>query len=55
LIVAVEETKLPGARDFVVIEGLHAFLMGYEDVQKAALRFIEHGHFVSEEQRQPLR
>jgi pimeloyl-ACP methyl ester carboxylesterase len=54
LILSVDETKLPGARDFLVIEGMHAFLMSYESVQEAALRFIEHGHFVTEEKRQPL-
>jgi pimeloyl-ACP methyl ester carboxylesterase len=54
LILSVEETKLAGARDFIVIEGMHAFMMRNADVQKAALRFLEHGHFVSEDKRQPL-
>jgi hypothetical protein len=53
-IVKVEETRLPGARDFLVIDGLHAILMSNPDVQKAALRFLQHGYFVSEERRQPL-
>jgi pimeloyl-ACP methyl ester carboxylesterase len=53
-IVKVEETKLPGARDFLVVDGLHAILMSNPDVQKAALRFLEHGYFVSEERRRPL-
>jgi pimeloyl-ACP methyl ester carboxylesterase len=53
-IVKVEETKLPGARDFLVVDGLHAILMSNPDVQKAALRFLEHGYFISEERRQPL-
>ena len=53
-IVKVEETKLPGARDFVLIDGLHAVLMSNPDVQKAALRFLQHGYFVSEERRQAL-
>jgi hypothetical protein len=53
-IVKVEETKLPGARDFLVIDGLHAILMSNPDVQKAALRFLQHGYFVSDERRQPL-
>jgi pimeloyl-ACP methyl ester carboxylesterase len=53
-IVSVEETKLPGARDFVVVNGLHAMLMSNPAVQEAALRFLEHGYFVSEEQRQVL-
>jgi hypothetical protein len=53
-IVKVEETRLPGARDFIVIDGLHAILMSNPDVQKAALRFLQHGCFVSEEGRRPL-
>jgi hypothetical protein len=53
-IVKVEETMLPGARDFIVIDGLHAILMSNPDVQKAALRFLQHGYFVSDERRQPL-
>ncbi|MEX2141000.1 MAG: alpha/beta hydrolase [Pirellulales bacterium] len=54
LVVSVEETKLPGARDFIVIGGLHALLMINPEVQQAALRFLEHGYFVSEDKRQPL-
>jgi pimeloyl-ACP methyl ester carboxylesterase len=54
LILSVEETKLKGARDFLVVEGLHAFLMSYEDVHKSALRFLEYGYFVAEDKRQPL-
>jgi pimeloyl-ACP methyl ester carboxylesterase len=53
-IVTVEETKLPGARDFIVIDGLHALLMSNTDVQNAALRFLQHGFFVSEAHRQAL-
>ena len=53
-IVSVDETKLPGARDFIVVNGLHALLMSNPEVQVAALRFLEHGYFVSEEKRQPL-
>jgi len=54
IVLAVEETKLPGARDFVVIKGLHAVLMSNTEVQQAALRFLEHGYFVSEDKRRPL-
>ena len=54
LIVSVDETKLPGARDFIVISGLHALLMTNPEVQQVALRFLEHGYFLSEEKRQPL-
>jgi hypothetical protein len=54
LVVAVEETKLPGARDFLVVEGLHALMMNNPEVHRAALSFLEHGYFTSEEKRQPL-
>jgi pimeloyl-ACP methyl ester carboxylesterase len=53
-IVSVDETKLPGARDFIVISGLHALLMTNPEVQQAALQFLEHGYFVSEANRRPL-
>ncbi len=55
LVIAVEEAKLPGARDFTVIEGMHAMMMHNPAVHAAALRFLEHGYFVSEEKRQPLK
>ena len=53
-IVAVEETKLPGARDFLVVDGLHALLLSNPQVQKATLQFLQHGYFVTEEARHPL-
>jgi hypothetical protein len=53
-IVKVEETMLSGAADFLVIDGLHALLMSNPDVQKAALRFLQHGYLVSEDRRRPL-
>lgn len=54
LIVRVEETKLPGARDFRVIPCLHRQLLGNEKVLEYTRRFLEHGYFESEENRQPL-
>ncbi len=54
LVVSVDETKLPGARDFIVVNGLHALLMTNPEVQQATLRFLDHGYFVSEDKRQPL-
>jgi pimeloyl-ACP methyl ester carboxylesterase len=53
-VLGIDETKLKGARDFIVIKSMHAVLMSDTDVQTAALRFLEHGYFVSEEKRQPL-
>ena len=54
LVVAVEETRLPGARDFVVIPVLHSFIMNDTKVQEYTLRFLQHGHFVSEDDRRPV-
>lgn len=53
-IVGVEETKLPGARDFVVLPIFHSRAMSYSDVREYTLRFLQHGHFVSEQERQPI-
>jgi pimeloyl-ACP methyl ester carboxylesterase len=55
LVIGVEEAKLAGARDFTVIEGMHAWMMHNPAVHAAVLRFLEHGYFVSEEKRQPLK
>lgn len=54
LVVSVEETKLPGARDFLVVPSLHTFIMNDSKAQQATLSFLEHGYFVSEEERKPI-
>ena len=54
LVVTVEETKLAGAADFLVVPAAHTFIMNRDDVQKATLRFFREGYFVSPEQRRPL-
>jgi hypothetical protein len=54
LIVTVEETRLPGAADFVVLPVIHSFIMDDPRVQEYTLRFLEKGFFVSEEARQPI-
>jgi pimeloyl-ACP methyl ester carboxylesterase len=54
LIVAVPETKLPGASDFLVLPALHTFMMDEPKVQEATLSFILHGYFESAERRHPL-
>lgn len=54
LIVSVEETRLIGARDFLVVPAVHTFIMDDEQVQKATLNFLRHGYFISERQRQPI-
>jgi hypothetical protein len=53
-VVGVEETKLAGARDFLVLPLFHSRTMRHEAVPECTLRFLQHGYFVSEDQRQPL-
>ncbi|MDZ4820582.1 MAG: alpha/beta fold hydrolase [Planctomycetota bacterium] len=54
LIVSVKEAKLSGASDFCLVDCIHAKLMDDENVQKAALRFLRQGHFVSKKKKQPI-
>ncbi len=54
LIVAVPETKLPGASDFLVLTALHTFMMDEPKVQEATLSFLLHGYFESADRRHPL-
>jgi hypothetical protein len=54
LVVTVEETRLRGARDFVVVPALHTFLMDDPKVRQYTKRFLEHGYFVSEAERRPI-
>ena len=44
-IVRVEETALHGAKDSIVMAGLHSFLMYYPSVIEQAIHFLEHGSF----------
>lgn len=54
LVVTVEETKLPGARDFLVLPPVHTWLMDDPKVRECTLRFLQEGCFVSEAERKPL-
>jgi len=54
LVVRVEETKLAGARDFAVLPVFHGWIMNDPMVREYTLRFLEHGHFISETDRQPI-
>jgi len=52
--VGVEETKIAGAADFVVVPMRHTFLIHDAGVQKMVCSFLEHGYFASAEKRNPL-
>ena len=54
-VVSVEETKLVGARDFAVLPVVHGAIMESREVHEQTLRFLDHGYFVSEQSRVPLR
>jgi pimeloyl-ACP methyl ester carboxylesterase len=54
LIVAVEETRLPGAADFVIVPRLHGNLLRDERVCQCVQKFLDEGHFVSDEKRTPI-
>jgi pimeloyl-ACP methyl ester carboxylesterase len=53
-VVAVQETKLPGASDFRVLPLNHGSLRTDETVKKFVLQFLQHGYFETAENRQPL-
>ena len=54
-IVTVASTRLAGARDFLLVNDLHFFMLVSPNVQKHVLEFLNHGYFVSEEKRQPIK
>ena len=53
-VVSVASTRLAGAADFAVLPALHTFMMNDAKVQEYTLRFLQHGYFVSPEQKQPI-
>ena len=53
-VVKVEETRLPGAADFMLVRGVHALLMNVPAVQAATVRFLREGYFRTEEDRAPI-
>lgn len=54
MIVAVEETRLPGARDFVTVPEFHVMLLRNETVHEYLRRFLLEGRFRAEGERQPI-
>jgi pimeloyl-ACP methyl ester carboxylesterase len=53
-VVGVEETRLVGAADFLVLPALHGTIMADERVQECTLRFLRCGYFESPEARRPI-
>lgn len=53
LTVSIEETRLAGAHDFIVLPFIHS-LFSSPQICHAVLHFLDHGHFVSESARQPI-
>jgi triacylglycerol lipase len=43
--VSVENTRLEGMDDFVIVEHWHAFMMRLEDPIKLTIRFLKSGKF----------
>jgi pimeloyl-ACP methyl ester carboxylesterase len=54
LLVTVEETKLAGARDFLLLPVTHAGQMRRPEIQNYTRNFLEKGYFVSEKERHPI-
>ena len=54
LVVSVDTTRLPGARDFTVLPVVHTYMMNNRELQQSVLRFFQHGFFVSEAERNPI-
>ncbi len=53
-VLSVDETRLPGARDFLVVPVLHGLIMTDKRVLECTLRFLKEGHFVAANQRLPI-
>jgi pimeloyl-ACP methyl ester carboxylesterase len=53
-VVTVKETRLPGARDFMVLPVVHSTMMGERQVQDAAVRFLKTGALRENGKREPI-
>ncbi len=54
LVLSVSETKLPGAADSIVVPLHHGEVISNPEVQAYVLRFLQEGHFVAADQREPI-
>jgi hypothetical protein len=55
LVVTVEETKLPGARDFRSVAATHTRIMANTEVQQLTYLFLQRGYFETATTRTPLK
>lgn len=53
-VVTVASTRLPGARDFIVLRRLHFFMLDSRQVMRYTLQFLKDGYFVAADKRQPI-
>jgi len=53
-VIGVAETKLPGARDFLLLPVRHVEATRHAAVHAFTVNFLRTGHFIAEDQRQPL-
>lgn len=53
-LVSVASTRLPGARDFVIVPVMHYAQLHSEDIQRYTLHFLKTGSFIADSQRQPI-
>jgi pimeloyl-ACP methyl ester carboxylesterase len=53
-VVGVEETRLSGARDFLLVPCLHGHLMQNAQVRQCTLRFLREGFFTAAGERHPI-
>ena len=54
-VISIETAKLAGAHDFVRLPLLHSFIMDNAKVQQYTLCFLQHGYFISADERHPLK
>lgn len=54
LVVTVEETRLAGATDFMIVPKRHTSLLKDESVREATLRFLRQGCFQADGKREPI-
>ena len=53
--ISVATTRLAGARDFLLVPVLHTFVVNDRHTLECTLRFLQHGYFVAENKRQPIK